>query len=301
MANIPSENMVEQKITQQVTITAGSTERVEIDIPKEKKVFLKGYGYSWFTSNTYQLSTGNYTMPARSDQEGSPAIPVIYGTPFMCRSGGKLKLTITNGDSSDHTYDVVFYIITDEFLEVESTGGDLNLTIGGSTGVATAVAIVDSTGTTYAPVTADGVEVHIDKALPAGTNNIGDVDIASALPAGDNNIGNVDIASALPAGTNNIGTVGENRSATHSAVTVGSSSTSALALNANRKAALFINDSDELMYLNIGGTAAANTGIRLEASGGKYEMSQELGNLSTAAITSICASGSKNLIITEWE
>ena len=285
MAQKPSEDMVEQKITQQITITAGSTGRVELDIPKEKKVFLKGYGYSWFTANTFQLNTGNYTMPARSDQEGSPAIPVIYGTPFMCRSGGKLKLTIVNGDASDHTYDVVFYVITDEFLEVESTGGDLNLTIGGSAGVATSVGITDSTGSTFASVTADGLEVHIDKALPAGTNNIGDVDIASALPAG----------------TNNIGTVGEARTASHSAVTVGSSSTSALALNANRKAALFINDSDELMYLNIGGTAAANTGIRLEASGGKYEMSQELGNLSTAAVTSICASGSKNLIVTEWE
>jgi len=32
-------------------------------------------------------------------------------------------------------------------------------------------------------------------ALPAGTNNVGDVDIASALPAGTNNIGDVDIAS----------------------------------------------------------------------------------------------------------
>jgi hypothetical protein len=36
----------------------------------------------------------------------------------------------------------------------------------------------------------------IATALPAGTNNIGDVDIASALPAGDNNIGNVDVVTA---------------------------------------------------------------------------------------------------------
>lgn len=42
--------------------------------------------------------------------------------------------------------------------------------------------------------------------LEAGTNNIGDVDIAS-IAAGDNNIGNVDIASELPAGTNVIGSV----------------------------------------------------------------------------------------------
>lgn len=43
----------------------------------------------------------------------------------------------------------------------------------------------------------------IDAALPAGNNNIGDVDVASlpALPAGNNNIGDVDIAS-MPAVTN---------------------------------------------------------------------------------------------------
>lgn len=53
------------------------------------------------------------------------------------------------------------------------------------------------------------VDVLSLPALPAGTNNIGDVDIASALPAGDNNIGNVDVVSlpALPAGSNNIGSI----------------------------------------------------------------------------------------------
>uniref|UniRef100_A0A6H2A0Z0 Uncharacterized protein n=1 Tax=viral metagenome TaxID=1070528 RepID=A0A6H2A0Z0_9ZZZZ len=58
-----------------------------------------------------------------------------------------------------------------------------------------------------------------DAALPAGINNIGDVDVASlpSLPAGINNIGKVDVASqpatviagmtSLPAGTNIIGKV----------------------------------------------------------------------------------------------
>lgn len=51
--------------------------------------------------------------------------------------------------------------------------------------------------------------VTVVGALPAGTNNIGDVDVLSlpALPAGTNNIGDVDIASALPAGTNKIGAI----------------------------------------------------------------------------------------------
>ena len=57
-------------------------------------------------------------------------------------------------------------------------------------------------------ITASGeASVQVTQPLPAGTNNIGDVDIASALPAGTNNIGDVDIASPLPAGTNNIGDV----------------------------------------------------------------------------------------------
>lgn len=51
----------------------------------------------------------------------------------------------------------------------------------------------------------------VDAALPAGTNNIGDVDVLTlpALPAGTNNIGDVDVLTlpALPAGTNNIGDV----------------------------------------------------------------------------------------------
>lgn len=47
---------------------------------------------------------------------------------------------------------------------------------------------------------------QISSALPAGTNNIGDVDIAS-IAAGDNNIGNVDIVTmpAIAATASNIG------------------------------------------------------------------------------------------------
>lgn len=53
--------------------------------------------------------------------------------------------------------------------------------------------------------------VTLGAAIPAGTNNIGDVDVLTlpALPAGTNNIGDVDVLSlpALPAGSNAIGTV----------------------------------------------------------------------------------------------
>ena len=51
---------------------------------------------------------------------------------------------------------------------------------------------IDPTGTTTQPVS-------VAVALPAGTNNIGDVDIASAIPAGTNNIGDVDIVGSTVA------------------------------------------------------------------------------------------------------
>lgn len=52
------------------------------------------------------------------------------------------------------------------------------------------------------------VDVLTLPSIPAGNNNIGDVDIAS-IAAGDNNIGNVDVLTlpSIPAGTNNIGDV----------------------------------------------------------------------------------------------
>lgn len=69
-------------------------------------------------------------------------------------------------------------------------------------------------------ITVDG-SVSLGAAIPAGTNNIGDVDILS-IAAGDNNIGNVDIVTmpnvTLAAGTNTNEVVGD---AAHDAVAAG--------------------------------------------------------------------------------
>lgn len=64
----------------------------------------------------------------------------------------------------------------------------------------------DTSAANPMPVVQTGTHnVTVNAALPAGTNNIGDVDILS-IAAGDNNIGNVDVAS-IAAGDNNIGNV----------------------------------------------------------------------------------------------
>lgn len=73
------------------------------------------------------------------------------------------------------------------------------------------VAVTNAGLTELAAAIDTEVQVDIVGALPAGTNNIGDVDVLSlpALPSGTNNIGDVDVLTlpALPAGTNNIGAV----------------------------------------------------------------------------------------------
>ena len=87
---------------------------------------------------------------------------------------------------------------------------------------------------------------------------------------------------------------------THTGVNAATSSGTALASNSNRLYALIINDSDTVVYLALGATAVANTGIRINGGGGAYEMSSYLGNLYTGAINCIHdGSGSKVLLVTE--
>lgn len=85
----------------------------------------------------------------------------------------------------------------------------------------------------------------------------------------------------------------------HTAPTVGAATTAVLASNTSRLYALVINDSDAVIYIKLGAAAVMNEGIRLNASGGAYEMSKKLGNLYTGAINGICAAGGKVALVTE--
>ena len=60
--------------------------------------------------------------------------------------------------------------------------------------------------------------------------------------------------------------------AANAGVDVGSASTEILAANSNRKYAVIINDSDSAIYLALAAPAVAGQGIRLNASGGAYEV-----------------------------
>ena len=84
-------------------------------------------------------------------------------------------------------------------------------------------------------------------------------------------------------------------SVTNTSVTVGATSTTVLTANGNRNWAIFINDSDEVIYLSLEDAAVKNKGIRLNANGGSFELTND--NNFKGAIFAICTSGNKNLCV----
>ncbi len=153
-----------------------------------------------------------------------------------------------------------------------------------------------------------GVEIWGWCILPAGWVKIlvdgeGKLSIASsALPDGAATGGRQDVqtdlislirillAARLPAIISvNVATTGKQA--------IAAVSTAVLAANAARIFAQFVNDSDEVIYLDLSATAVMNEGIRLNANGGAFEINHT--NLYTGAITAICATGGKNLTVTE--
>ncbi len=104
-------------------------------------------------------------------------------------------------------------------------------------------------------------------------------------------------------GTNWVAVTGKLASETAVAstpITVAVTSTVIIAANASRRYLSIQNDSDETMYLGTnGGAAVLNKGRRLNANGGAYEMSKELGNLHFKAVYGICVSGGKNALVVE--
>ncbi len=85
----------------------------------------------------------------------------------------------------------------------------------------------------------------------------------------------------------------------HTTASMTTASAAALAANGAREYALIVNDGSVVCYLNLGSTAVANTGIRVNANGGSYEMSRNWGNLYTGAINGITVSGSATVLVTE--
>ena len=83
--------------------------------------------------------------------------------------------------------------------------------------------------------------------------NTGAVTISSALPAGTNNIGDVDVLTLPAVILANYGT------SSVTSVTAAATSTSILASNTSRRMAVLVNDSDKTAYVKLGATASTTS------------------------------------------
>ncbi len=86
-------------------------------------------------------------------------------------------------------------------------------------------------------------------------------------------------------------------SGTPSKADAGATSTKVMNKKGERVYAVFINDSNETIYLSLGSAAVMNSGIRLNANGGVYEINNF--RPFKGDVYAICSSGSKNLAMFE--
>jgi hypothetical protein len=144
---------------------------------------------------------------------------------------------------------MIFNGTTHDRIPGDATDGVL-VNLGANNDVTVTGTVTANAGTGPFPVSDNGGSLTVDgsvslaAAIPAGTNNIGDVDVvslpagtvagSSSLPAGTNNIGDVDIASG-PTGASALQSQGP---AAHDAVITGNPIAIGMRANANEPTAV---------------------------------------------------------------
>ena len=175
----------------------------------------------------------------------------------------------------------------------------------------TAAALAGADGD-YAPLEVDAsgrlwVNVGAMAALPAGANNIGDVDVATlpALVAGSAIIGKVGIDQTTPGTTNAVvmktsaGTevnFADPTTGTGSQVASSASAVTILAANTSRKGATVFNDSTQVLYLILSNTTPTSAVYTVKMAAGSY---YEVPAGYNGIIKGIWASANGNAVITE--
>lgn len=127
-------------------------------------------------------------------------------------------------------------------------------------------------GLTDAQLRATPVDVDVIAALPAGTNNIGDVDIASLPNEGQQTMAN-SISVAIASNQTAIPTTDQkSATGTVTAVADNAASVTLLASNAARLGASIANDSSAALYIKCGGTASLTSYTVRVAQYGYWEV-----------------------------
>jgi hypothetical protein len=249
------------------------------------------------TAGAITKARGGYTIAdtATTAKKGDIYRPetattsVMVGKEYTVIDASTNSFTIASKDLP--TLGDTFYILAKTTQRVGSDGA----TAISTTGLATE-AKQDTQITSLAAIKT-AVEL-IDNAV---SGNELQVDVVAALPAGDNNIGNVDIVTlpAIPAGTNNIGDVDIAGPGTGAVTPVAysASNQTALSSNANRKGAKFFNNTDGDAYVKLAATATTSDFSVKISAGGYYNLEVPV---YTGIIDVIFANGTAgNLLVTE--
>lgn len=200
--------------------------------------------------NSSGTEIGTASAPVRTDPTGTTAQPITdnagsltvdnAGTFAVQESGGALTALQIMDDWDESDRAKVNPIVGQ--AGVAAGAGAVSaltqrVTLASDDPAVTALQILDNA------IAGSEMQVDVVAALPAGTNNIGDVDVLS-IAAGDNNIGNVDIVTmpnvTLAAGTNTNEVVGD---VAHDAAAAGNPVLVAARANANEPTAVADADS----------------------------------------------------------
>lgn len=146
----------------------------------------------------------------------------------------------------------------------------------------------------YIQVAPDGSGKKVDQAqITYSGNTVYRQGITIGDPTTGSNLAGVDSVGRLAVAAPNV-------TLAQTMVSVGTSSTSLLALNTARKYAFVENTTSIPAYVSIGTSATTSIGIYLGAFG-SYEFSSLLGNVDTRAINAISTSGSINIAVLEGQ
>lgn len=200
------------------TFSANASQAVVSTSHSSLKAASQLWGADATIATVASLANRNALAVITVDSTGAIQSPLVSGSSVSAFQGGTWNVTATATDLDIRN--LVF--ATDK---VDASGSSVMASQAGTWNIGTVTTVSAVTAISNALPAGDNNIGNVDlaSAIPAGTNNIGDVDILS-IAAGDNNIGNVDIASiaagdnnignvdvvtlpALPAGTNNIGDV----------------------------------------------------------------------------------------------
>jgi hypothetical protein len=213
---------VESRIEQFVDLVGGVVKEITFKETKPNLILIRNNSdYSIYLSESIQVSTTSY-MKLVPDKTSKKYTTVSGLLKIYLYSGNNIsnlqiiscedpEMSVSDMDEDTSINSTIGSVTITTLPAGSNTIGKVGLIAG--TELIGKVKLVDTAGTNELAIDGSGnIGVALGGSLPAGTNNIGDVDVVTlpALAAGTNNIGDVDVLTMPPvkildaAGTNQL-------------------------------------------------------------------------------------------------